>query len=99
MAMEGLRDTAAAAPKLRKKKKKIDLGKPKIVLYQLVLLAAILGIWELGVRTGVLAIYIYGAPSGVAAAFWEQIGDGTLFRHFWVTGQEVLLGFVIGSAL
>lgn len=71
----------------------------RILVYQLLLLATILGLWELGIRTGFLRAYIYGTPSGVFSAFGEQIANGTLLRHFWVTGQEVVLGFIIGCGL
>jgi NitT/TauT family transport system permease protein len=71
----------------------------RILVYQLLLLAAILILWELGIRTGYLRVYIYGVPSGVFRAFGAQLADGTLLRHFWVTGQEVVLGFLIGCTL
>ncbi|MGW9230539.1 ABC transporter permease [Pseudorhizobium sp. NPDC055634] len=73
--------------------------KLKILAYQLLLLAGILGSWEAGIRLGFLEPYVYGVPSGVANAFVNQISDGSLFRHFWVTGQEVVIGFLIGSSI
>jgi len=73
--------------------------KIRIVLYQLLLLAGVLGLWELGIRAGWLEPYIYGVPSGVLNAFAEQLSDGSLIRHFWITGQEVVFGFLIGCTL
>lgn len=76
-----------------------DFHWTKVLLYQVLLLLAILGVWEAGVRLGWLPAYIYGTPSGVLAAFGKQLLEGTLLRHFWVTGEEVLLGFFIGTVL
>ncbi len=39
----------------------------RIALLQIALLAALLAAWELAIRFGLLAVYIYGQPSGVAA--------------------------------
>lgn len=67
--------------------------------YQILLLLGILSLWEIGIRTEFLRAYIYGTPSGIIVAFGEQLANGTLLRHFWVTGQEVVLGFIIGCSL
>ncbi|WP_332461188.1 ABC transporter permease [Acuticoccus mangrovi] len=69
----------------------------RILLYQFLVLAVILAAWEILIHLGVIKAYIYGTPSGVIAAFGEQIASGVLIRHFWVTLQEVILGFLIGS--
>lgn len=71
----------------------------RIPLYQLAVLVAIIGAWQVGLWAGWLKPYVYGTPLGVAQAFGEQIANGTLLRHFWVTGQEVIIGFVIGCGL
>lgn len=89
-------ETSMTRPAARTRKTNPAL---RIQFYRLLLLAVILGAWELGVRTGFLEPYIYGVPSGIATAFYAQLMDGSLLRHFWVTGQEVVIGFVIGSTL
>jgi len=94
--MTGASDQEMAAPRRRPARVSPRL---RIVGYQLLLLAAILGLWELGIRTGLMRAYIYGTPSGIFQSFGEQLADGTLLRHFWVTAQEVVLGFLIGSGL
>lgn len=71
----------------------------RIMVYQLMLLSAILALWEIGIRTGFMRAYIYGTPSGIFGAFGEQLANGTLLYHFWITGQEVVIGFVIGCTL
>ncbi len=71
----------------------------KVFTCQVLLLAGILLAWELGIRLGYIKAYIYGTPSGVLSAFGSQILDGSLLRHFWVTAQEVVIGFFIGNLL
>lgn len=89
-------EASMSQPMTRKRKSSFPF---KILFYQLLLLFSIFGLWELGIRTGFLEPYIYGVPSGIAAAFYSQLMDGSLLRHFWVTGQEVVFGFIIGSTL
>ncbi len=72
---------------------------PWLLLRQVLLVAAIFGLWEWGVRAGVLAAYVYGQPSGVWAKGVGMIASGELPRHAWVTAQEALAGFLIGSGL
>jgi NitT/TauT family transport system permease protein len=58
--------------------------------------AAIFGLWEWGVRAGLLAPYVYGQPSGVLAKAQGLIASGELFRHAWVTAQEAVIGLPAG---
>lgn len=71
----------------------------RIIGYQIALLVVILGAWEIGIQLGWIKAYIYGTPSGVIASFAKHLADGSLARHFWVTGWEVILGFLIGNCL
>lgn len=73
--------------------------KPALLARQLLLVAAIFGLWEWGVRTGWLAPYLYGQPSGIWAKAQALAATGELWRHTWVTAQEAVLGFLIGSGL
>ena len=72
---------------------------PALLARQLLLVAAIFGLWEWGVRSGVLPVYLYGQPSGVWAKAQALAATGELWRHTWVTAQEAVLGFLIGSGL
>lgn len=71
----------------------------KIRLYQIAVLLVIIAFWQIGLWTGWLKPYVYGTPLGVLKSFAVQIADGSLLRHFWVTGQEVVIGFVLGCTL
>lgn len=70
-----------------------------LVVRQLLLVAAILGLWELAVRTGFAKVYIYGQPSGIFVKAVGMIQSGELAWHTWITAQEAVIGFVIGSGL
>lgn len=67
--------------------------------YQIGLLLVIIALWQTGLWIGWLKSYVYGTPFGVLQSFFAQISDGSLLYHFWVTAQEVVLGFVIGCTL
>ncbi|SNT32446.1 ABC transporter permease [Tropicimonas sediminicola] len=71
----------------------------RIRAYQMGVLLVIIAFWQVGLWAGWLKPFIYGTPLGVLQSFAAQLADGSLLRHFWVTGQEVVLGFVIGCAL
>ena len=38
-------------------------------------------------------------PAAVAAKLWQNLADGFLLPHLWVTLSEILLGFLGGSLL
>ncbi|WP_198014512.1 ABC transporter permease [Salipiger mucosus] len=88
-----------AAPPAPKRRPRNSTGRLRIMAYQVAVLIAIVAVWQIGLWTGTLKPYVYGTPWGVMQAFAEQIANGTLLRHFWVTGQEVIIGFVIGCSL
>jgi len=72
-----------------------------VVFWRLVVLALLLGSWELAARTGLIDEFFYSYPSAILVRLWELIRDGTdeapLWYHLWVTMKESLLGFVFGS--
>jgi len=62
-----------------------------------VLLALLVGGWELAARLGWVEDYLLPAPSEVARALVED--RDVLLPDAWVTAQEVLLGFAIALAV
>lgn len=67
------------------------------ILLPLLLLAALIGGWELLARAGGIENYLLPAPSEVARALVED--RGLLLPDAWVTAQEVLLGFGLAVAV
>lgn len=71
----------------------------RIRAYQAGVLLTLIAFWQIGLWVGWLKPFIYGTPLGVLQSFISLIADGSLLRHFWVTGQEVVIGFIIGCTL
>ena len=60
---------------------------------------AMVGIWDLLVRTGVVDEIILPFPSDVYAALQSQVTSSIFWIHFWVTTQETLAGFALGAVV
>jgi len=71
---------------------------PKFLL-RLLLVLAILAVWEGSVRLFGVPAFILPAPSSVIVALWRGIASTLYIEHFRVTVAETLLGFVFGSLL
>ena len=77
--------------------------------WQLALLFAIFGLWQLFAQPGLLppivwenpdrAAFFFGEPVKIFKVIWEWFSEGAIYQHLWVTLQETALAFVIGSAL
>lgn len=69
----------------------------KRVLLPVLVIACVLGAWELYVDLGGTNTLILPAPHAVAAAFYTD--RATLWSNFLVTAREVVLGLAAGAAL
>jgi NitT/TauT family transport system permease protein/putative hydroxymethylpyrimidine transport system permease protein len=63
----------------------------------LLVLAALLGTWELYVGLGGVDDLVLASPSQIATALWEE--RSLLADNLWVTAQEVGLGILLALAL
>lgn len=70
-----------------------------ILALQVAFVAALLGAWEIAVRTGFAPLVLYGQPSAIWRKFLASAADGSLLRHSWVTFVEATVGFGVGSLL
>ncbi|HVJ54587.1 MAG TPA: ABC transporter permease [Aliidongia sp.] len=66
---------------------------------QVGLIVALLALWEIGVRVGLVSGFLFGSPAGILHDAWVTLASGTLFYDIWITVYESILGFVIGTAL
>jgi len=83
--------------------------KRRLWILQLVLLAAIFGLWQLLTQPGLLPPFFWDNPDRAAFFFGEPVkifqvayawfADGTIYQHLWVTLEETVLAFGIGAAL
>lgn len=68
-------------------------------LLRVLLVLAILAVWEGGVQLFDVPAFILPSPSSVAVALWRGIASALFIEHLRVTVTETLLGFVFGSIL
>lgn len=66
---------------------------------RVLLLLALLGLWEEAVRFFAVPVYILPPPSGIAVAFYRGVVSLVYVQGLWVTMLETLLGFVVGTTL
>jgi NitT/TauT family transport system permease protein len=68
-------------------------------LLRLVLIAAVLLVWEILVKLLGVPAYILPAPSQIFTALYRGISSALYVGHFGVTLFETLVGFALGSVL
>jgi NitT/TauT family transport system permease protein len=71
----------------------------RILLAQLLVLAAFLGFWEYMTASDKQAAFMFGSPSAIAGFLGKMAADGSLWRDTWVTGMETVLGFIVGNCI
>jgi len=59
----------------------------------------IIGLWELGSRTGFISGLVLPAPSEAFEAFRQLYDSGLLFVHLSASLQRLLVGWTVGSTL
>jgi sulfonate transport system permease protein len=60
---------------------------------------ALVVMWEIASRSGLLTPRLLPAPSAVVAAFWQSLRDGTLLAHTLISTERALKGLLIGGAI
>ncbi len=98
MAIEDSTRSIAVAPVEPKPRRgRFQIFGLKIFAYQILLLVAFLWLWEIAIQRQWLPVYLYGQPTGVWRELVKGIQSGLLLRDTWVTAQETIIGFIIGS--
>jgi NitT/TauT family transport system permease protein len=64
---------------------------------RLLLMAALLAVWEAGVRLLHVPIYLLPPPSAVFVGLYRGISSGLYIDNIWITIIETLLGFLLGA--
>ena len=75
------------------------VSRAEIYFWRLGLLLAFLALWEVATRRGWVDPFFVSRPSTLAALIVEWIASGFIFRHLWVTMQETIIGFLLGTVL
>ena len=85
------------------------MKKIPIWFWQIGLLIAIFVLWHVSTAPGLIppiffdnehrAAFFFGEPSKIFSAIWVWFISGEIYPHLWVTLQETILAFVIGTLL
>ena len=67
------------------------------VLYNVGPIVAVLLLWELSVRSGLIRAFFLPPVSDVLVQLWESITSGQLPAAFLVTTKRMLIGYIIGA--
>lgn len=67
----------------------------RIAAGRFLLLAFLLGLWEISADTGLLNDFIFSSPSRILSCFLAMTADGSIFIHTGVTLFETLLSFFL----
>lgn len=68
-----------------------------VALVQLLVVVAVIAGWQLAVALGWMNGKLLGSPLGIWHAGLTMVRDGTLGSDLWVTSQETVEGFVLGT--
>lgn len=92
-------DTTKFSPKYIKylKRLKTDIITTKI--YQFLILASLLVLWEVLVQVGVMDAFFFSSPSRIFKTLIDLFATGNLLGHIFITLGETLLGFAIATIL
>jgi len=73
----------------------------KVIVWRLVVLAILMGSWEISARQGWIDPFFYSYPSEIIVRLWDFILEGSdgvsLWVHLYYTLTAALIGFLLGS--
>jgi NitT/TauT family transport system permease protein len=87
--------TPPTASEISAAKRRSLLGKATHLLVTLLPAAAILVFWQWSAGRLIKEIYV-SKPTAVAQRLYELFSSGEIYPHLWTTGQELVLGYIIG---
>ena len=67
-----------------------------MLVWQLLLGATLLWVWQLGVTHGWMDKFFFSRPSDVAERVWKMFASGSIWAHLATTMTEAALSFGIG---
>lgn len=78
--------------------KGIKRNKRLVLLTQILILMAFLGIWEILANKGIIDSFITSQPSRILDTFMN-LTSNDLLKHIWVTTYETVVGFMLGTII
>ena len=91
-------DSVAAAAKVRLSSQRLR-SNILVRLVQVLMLAALLALWEWQTSKSSQSAFMFGSPSAIWRFLWQMIRDGSLLRDGGITALETVLGFLIGNVI
>lgn len=73
--------------------------KAKVSFLRLFIFLALLTVWEISARYGLIDEFIFSCPSAMAEAVVYMAKDYSLFYHIGITTAETIAGFLLGTAI
>ena len=77
--------------------KKEKASKYIVRLVQIAIIFIIIGLWQLAADYNLINSFIYSSPKKILNTIISLYNDGSLFHHVWVTFNEVMISFILGS--
>lgn len=77
----------------------IKKDKTTTVIFQVLLLIAFIGIWELLAVIGVIDVFFISCPSRIFLTLIDLFKTGSIFMHIGTTLYETIVGFLIATIL
>ncbi len=74
-------------------------GRRRLLVLQLLLLAAVIGLWSGLVRSGIIDAFFFPRPLDIITRIYQWFAGGEIYHHLWITLVEVILAYVIGTVL
>ena len=75
--------------------KKAAGQKKKIMCYRILLLVALIGVWELATYLGWMDAFIFSSPSRIVLCFIQMVKDHLIVYHVGITLGETFLSFFL----
>lgn len=67
----------------------------KVTIYQIIILIAFIGIWEILADLKIINSFVFSSPSRIVKCFIDMAEDGVVFYHIGVTLLETFLSFFL----
>lgn len=68
-----------------------------VAVTQIAILLAFIVLWEMAGRLKWIDVLLFSYPSKVGAQIVQQVMDGSIWPHLWMTVGETVVGFVLGT--
>ena len=79
------------------------ISRATLLFWRLAVAVALIALWHTAATTTLFGDpktvrFFFSTPADVAARVWSYFATGSIWKHLWITLQETVLAFAIGSA-